>query len=239
MSNETPSDTVLEETPGRALQLLSGISRKPVIYSALIEFGYTEADHQEGWNLLHEVSGYNVKPARIAETSEASAALVAVDAWDEPNFRIIRATLARRFPEQRDFVFADDLQPATGAESLLSVGTLLDRLDALDSGHKYRKAHHKKDKEAVELLARRGITAAVRKHLREQIKIASTPTKAAVVKPAVDPEKRREGLIELHAWFSEWSEIARIAIKRRDYLIFLGLAQRRTPEKKEPAPSPK
>jgi hypothetical protein len=33
-------------------------------------------------------------------------------------------------------------------------------------------------------------------------------------------------LTALRAWFEEWSGIARVAIKRRDYLIRLGLARR-------------
>jgi hypothetical protein len=33
----------------------------------------------------------------------------------------------------------------------------------------------------------------------------------------------------LRAWYERWSGIARIVIKRRDYLIQLGLAARRSP----------
>ena len=50
--------------------------------------------------------------------------------------------------------------------------------------------------------------------------------------------KRLEALLELRKWYLEWSEIAGIAIKRRDHLISLGLASRRassgaTPEDPE------
>ena len=40
-------------------------------------------------------------------------------------------------------------------------------------------------------------------------------------------------LTALRAWFEEWSGIARVAIKCRDYLIRLGLA-RRHPKATEP-----
>ena len=43
-------------------------------------------------------------------------------------------------------------------------------------------------------------------------------------------------LTALRAWFEEWSGIARVAIKCRDYLIRLGLA-RRHPKATEPGNS--
>jgi hypothetical protein len=39
-------------------------------------------------------------------------------------------------------------------------------------------------------------------------------------------EQRKSALIAARAFFEEWSELARTVIKRRDYLIRLGLAQR-------------
>jgi hypothetical protein len=47
--------------------------------------------------------------------------------------------------------------------------------------------------------------------------------------PAQEPAKdgpKRQDLENLRAWFVEWSETARAAIRRRDYLIRLGLAKR-------------
>jgi hypothetical protein len=35
------------------------------------------------------------------------------------------------------------------------------------------------------------------------------------------------GLVALRAWYEEWSEIARVAVTRRDQLIRLGLASRK------------
>jgi hypothetical protein len=51
------------------------------------------------------------------------------------------------------------LQPATGAEALLGIRALLDRLDQLEKGPS-RKATRKQDSEALALLAERGIGSA-------------------------------------------------------------------------------
>jgi hypothetical protein len=42
----------------------------------------------------------------------------------------------------------------------------------------------------------------------------------------------RQALVEQRQWFEEWADVARSVIKRRDQLIRLGLASRRS----SPAP---
>jgi hypothetical protein len=44
----------------------------------------------------------------------------------------------------------------------------------------------------------------------------------------VAERKRKNALARLYAWHREWSEIARVSIRRRDQLIRLGLAYRKT-----------
>src|SRR5262249_37706364 len=150
----------LDATPGRVLLFLRGVGTSPIIRGALAAAGYKPADHDEGWQLLHKTSGYSTQPE--PEDDSASRAAAQVDAWDEPTFRRTNLALARRFPDQRDFVFENKLEPATGAASLVSVSTFLDRLDALENGLD-RKATRKKDHAALALLAERGITPDVRK----------------------------------------------------------------------------
>jgi len=69
---------------------------------------------------------------RTRPDAAARAAITEIDAWDEPGFRRVGAALGRLHPEQHAFVF-DGLTAARGQGSLVSVTTLLDRLDALDS----------------------------------------------------------------------------------------------------------
>ncbi len=109
----TTSRQVLEETPARSLIFLRAAGTSVPITAALATRGYTPADHQQGWDLLHRVSGYD-RIGTPVDTNAASEAIATLDAWDEPNFRIINVTLLRYAREQAAFVF-HDLSPATGA----------------------------------------------------------------------------------------------------------------------------
>ncbi|MEO5726050.1 MAG: hypothetical protein ABI134_20685 [Byssovorax sp.] len=221
-----PSRQVLEEIPTRSLKLLSALSRSSIIHAALAARGYTEPDHQEGWELLLQVTGFRRPAVAAAESTAARDATVEIDAWDEPNFRLIRAALDRRHPEQSLFVF-EGLTASTGAGAVVGVATLLDRLDALEKSPE-RKATRKADQAALDTLAKRGIPTAERARLRALVTTAMTAAKAEEdASDAADDGAPNEALLKLHAWYGEWSEVARAVIKRRDHLIRLGLAKRK------------
>lgn len=239
--DDSISDTVLAETPARVLKFLGAVSRSSRIRSTLATRGYGDEDHQEGWSLLLKDSGYaNPKPPTGA--TEAAKATAELDAWDEPNFRVIRATLERRFPDQAKFVFANDLAPSTGAGAVLSVATLLGRLKALKDASD-RKATRKQDHAALAVLDQKGYSAAELARLAGLVETASQA--APVVDPSADratEDEQRAARLAVRAWFDEWSETARAIVKRRDDLIALGLAARRSSDKTAPAnggaPSP-
>ncbi len=221
-----PSRQVLEEIPTRSLKFLSALSKSSIIHAALAARGYTEPDHQEGWELLLQVTGFRRPAVAAAESTAARDAAVEIDAWDEPNFRLIRAALDRRHPEQSLFVF-EGLTASTGAGAVLGVATLLDRLDALEKSPE-RKATRKADQAALDTLAKRGIPTAERARLRALVTTAMTAAKAEEdASDAADDGAPNEALLKLHAWYGEWSEVARAVIKRRDHLIRLGLAKRK------------
>ena len=139
--------------------------------------------------------------------------------------------LSRRFPAQRDFVFAN-VEPAKGVAAVLSVSLFLDRLDALERG-KGRKATRADDRAALELLAARGIGQAERQRLRALVQTVERgtlertgkTTAPAAATPVAQPGFE-ESLVELYLWHKDWATSARAAIKRRDHLIKLGLARR-------------
>lgn len=221
-----PSRQVLEEIPTRSLKFLSALSKSSIIHAALAARGYTEPDHQEGWELLLQVTGFRRPAVAVAESTAARDAAVEIDAWDEPNFRLIRAALDRRHPEQSLFVF-EGLTASTGAGAVLGVATLLDRLDALEKSPE-RKATRKADQAALDTLTKRGIPTAERARLRALVTTAMTAAKAEEdASDAADDGVPNEALLKLHAWYGEWSEVARAVIKRRDHLIRLGLAKRK------------
>lgn len=225
----------LEEAPARALKLLRAVGTSIPIRAALAARGYGEDDHQEGWSLLHAASGFVPTGGAGEIDVGVRDAIRELDAWDEDGFRVVRATLERRFPEQAKAVL-EGLAAATGPGAVLGVKTLLERLDALEKGKS------KDDHAALALLGKRGIDKDARKRLRALVEKAESPAEgdagAAAARAAIDG-KRAAALAALRAWYEEWSEIARATVKRRDHLILLGLARRKAPTKKEnAAPTP-
>jgi hypothetical protein len=216
---------VLEGTPVQALTFLRTSATKVEIRARLFEAGYSEEEQRLGWRLLLDASGHRPESLPESDDAAARAALAEVDDWDEPGFRRVAAALGRLHPEQHAFVF-DGLKAAQGQGALVSVTTLLDRLDALESApdrHATREADHA----ALATLEQRGIGRQVREHLRERIAVALT-AKAPVPTPEqpMTPE-REQALRELRAWYVDWAETARAIITRRDHLIMLGLSRRK------------
>ncbi len=146
----------LEKAPERVFRFLMALGRYPVIMRHLEEVGYSPKDHQDGWDLLHQLSAYN-QPKSTPSASSYKEALASLDRWDEPNFRRASAALQFRYPEQHAFLF-HDLKAEQGERAVLSVQTFLDRVEALEHASRpERKASAKQDKEAVQLLYQRKI----------------------------------------------------------------------------------
>ncbi|WP_437929799.1 hypothetical protein WMF37_11275 [Sorangium sp. So ce291] len=247
IDGEGPSRQVLAEVPGRALRFLSAAGKNRQIRALLRERGYTDEEHKEGWDLLHRASGFGTGEPDEVEDAEVGKAIAELDAWDEPHFRLIRAALQRRHPAQEKFVF-DNLTAQVGPAAVVSVKTLLDRLDALEKSPA-RKASRKDDHAALETLAKRGITREERTRLRQLVDAASGAGvaaeeddeeaigDAATVRAVVDSREHVEALRALHAWYREWAETARAIVKRRDFLVRLGLAHRKVKAKVKPSPA--
>jgi hypothetical protein len=237
--SQTPSRQVLEETPSRALAFLRAVGTSAPIRAALAKAGYTEEEHALGWSLLHKVSGYSATMPKATEDTSARDAIAELDALDEGLFRRVRAALRRLHPEQEAYVFGDELGPAQGAASVISVSTLLQRLDGLKSAPE-RKKTRKQDQAALDTLAARGITAEERERLRALVEAAQRAVAVSDEETGSnDAGEREQGLLALRSWYLDWSDTARSVITRRDYLIRLGLAQRKKAAKKSaPAEEP-
>jgi len=144
------------------------------------------------------------------------AAVAELDNWDEPNIRLIRAALTRH-PEAQAHVL-EGIQPVVGPEAVLNVARILERLDALETTAAGQAA--------LATLSKRGLDAAERKRLAALVKTAKGTGKVAA--PTSSDEEYEQALLQLRDWYTEWSEITRLIVKRRDHLIRLGLAERRT-----------
>ena len=126
---QTVSDSTLDQTPARALTFLRGAIRVEIA-RLLAGVGYGEADHSEGWTLLHAASGYSPSDATTvlqggATDEDVAAAVRFVDAFDEDGFRITEAALRRHFPEVNEFVMTG-LTAKKGVAALIDVQTFLD-----------------------------------------------------------------------------------------------------------------
>jgi hypothetical protein len=226
------SATTLEEAPRRTLTFLLGVSRSEVIRALLAESGYDADTHAEGWVKLQAVGGHAPGGGLPPINKETSEAVKTLDQWDEGGFQLLELAWQHRYPEQLAFVLSGGLHAESGNASVMSVATLLSRLDELESSPS-RKDSHEQDVAALALLARRGISKAERKRLAELVATARSFRTPEAPKLTVSPEEHHAALLALYVWLTEWSGIARLKIKRRDHLILLGLAKRRS--KKEPA----
>lgn len=236
----TVSRETLNNTVTRSVAMLRAIGTSDAIRAAMASRGYDNAEHERAWGLVHRASGY--EPGSLPPPSMSGAAgeaIAHIDAEDESTFRLVKATLTHRFPAQAEFLLKG-LTPAKGARAVVTMRQLLDRLDALDHG-KGREETRADDQAALAVLARRGVSEEFRKQMRAEVRTAETFDEVAA--PRVDTTAREEkhlaDLQALRAWYEEWSEIARIAVTRKDLLIRMGLAQRKAPKAKASGGEPK
>ncbi|MCC6528426.1 MAG: hypothetical protein IT373_37620 [Polyangiaceae bacterium] len=215
-----PSRQTLDEVPARAFKFVMGYAESLAARVALAQKGFDAEEHAYAWSRLQQLG--QMPNGQLELDKVVRDAVLEIDNWDNPNFEAIRMCLERGFGPQSAFLF-ENLQPAEGSQAVLGVETLLDRLDALESGVG-RAETHEADLAALALLGKRGYTKAELTRLRGLVKA----TKAtAVPTPLVSDEQRVQILLELYQWLSDWSAQARLAKLGRASLIRLGLAKRR------------
>jgi hypothetical protein len=233
------SDEVLEQTPPRASKMLNAIGAVPEIRTLMANAGMTDEEIEEGGRLLLACWGQLPSAKRDQDTEEARAqrtATAELDQWDEPNFTRHGATLRRHFPSAGAYVF-HELAASEGADAVAGVATFLRRVDALENGtDPARKDTRKEDKKAVLLLDKRGLTKEERERLGGLVQLALKPT--ATLEPAPEADKQRrearvKALVALKDWYEEWAAAGRVVVKKRVYLIRMGLANRKKPKKPE------
>lgn len=225
------TDEVLEETPVRAAKLLSGLAANPVARTRMSEAGMTGKEILIGQELLMACLSAPLPPIALAVTADSKAsqsALLEIDEWDGPHFVRLHSILTRGHIPVRDFIFRD-LKAETGAKAVTSVATFCSRFRVLQ-----QKTPVSPDvtvemaQAALVRLGERGYTDAEISRLEQLVATALGPTQTL---PPDDSgavaQKRREVLTELKLWYDEWADTARTVIKRRDYLIRLGLAYRK------------
>ena len=204
------------EKAERVLKFALG-ARQPRVVRALSPYGFTEEELQEGWTLLSQLTDNKLDVV----SSVIDQRLVGeLDAWENHWFAIIEIVLRNNFPNVHAVVFRN-LSQTEGAEVIISVSTLLDRLDAIvkprDEG-----GLGDEGRAARARLERRGVTTdvvGVARDILAQIGSFEPMPEGEGEEPVEtveDAEKR------LWSWYLEWSVIARAAIRDRRLLRSLG-----------------
>lgn len=211
----------LTEQLERTLAFLTH-ARNPFVMTVLGTRGFEQRDLDEGWDLFSTAAGAKLRYTSMSgdplAPDERAKLIADLDAWENRWFPVVNATLKRRYPQLHREVFKN-LSQTEGAEVLVSVSTLLERLATVGAKEGDGQA-------ADALLVKRGLTPEVRAEASESI--ATLKTAAAAPLPQIDSASKEEqeaARAEAWAWYLEWSEIARTVIKRGDILIRLGLRQ--------------
>lgn len=216
--NVNPS--TLERAPERAQRFLRGVVRNPAIYQAMLPMGYNAQHHQRGVVLLTEIIGLQkVKPSSPEANKRGLELLGRASALDGPLMTRIDGALRYSHPAQRDRLL-EGLSDATDFVAAANLRVLFTRYSALAT------SADPQDQAATRALDERGIDAAWMGKIQELLQALDT-FQIEPFEPSTQ-EERQAALLALHAWWSEWSNNARRAITRRDWLITLGLAYRRT-----------
>ena len=198
----------------RLLYFLMGL-RNHAIAGELARFGFGQDTLDEGWTLLRSVAGDRLEAVPIPPTSDEVAAL---DGWENRWFPIVGAVLKRHHPAEHAQVF-NNLTQTTGPEVVLSVGTLLTRLDAIAAAPSGGAVQ--------DTLVRHGFTAEVvakaRLLMTRIMQVSQQPSSGTVVSP-------EELLLRERAmwdFYLQWSTIARSVIRDRRMLRQLGFLKSR------------
>ncbi len=222
----------IELSLNRAASFFKTVARNPVVRGELLSRGLTDAELERGWSMYGALLGFRngraVHAVSAVSETEAARALNAIDAWDAPAFSAAKAVLANRYPKVERFLF-EDLVASTGPASVAGVERFLERVAMLRAG-KAAGLSAEESKGAMELLGARKILDEIQEsELRRLISVAKSGARPSEFRApdAIAPEREKQA-IEFLRWLHEWREVARTAIKRRDYLISLGLAQRRS-----------
>lgn len=220
----------LSETPTRTITLMQAAASNRAIRRKLAAVGLNAKEQRKAVDLLDALLVVPDSDVQEVENDVVRDSMNFVDDNDEEVHRVLRATLQFNYPDQYKYL-TDGLSPSTGMRAVLGMKTLCERYGTMVSGEN-REDTRKQDREALDLLTVRGVPASRMEELAKHVKrVVELQGDDAPMETDDSDVERVRALIELRKWYLEWSEMARVVIKRRDHLISLGLASRREPGK--------
>lgn len=214
-----PSEWALRELPARVVMFLRAAGTHPPLRAALEAGGYGPSDHAEGLRLLVAACPYRNGGLDPADDTAARDAVNELERWTKRHLARLRAALERLHPEAARLV--PEAGGLDGGEAVLAVATLLGRVGELET--------REPNGAVLATLAQRGFDDALRRRLGALVEVAQRVERPRVV-PRIDTEKDDAPdaeMVSLHRWYDDWAATARALIERRDWLIRLGLSERR------------
>jgi hypothetical protein len=211
----------LSDKASRVLKMLIGM-RTPRVASAMQAYGLTDADLQEGWTLLQNVSRTKLDNTKSGSLSIGT--LDHLDAWENRWFPVAAATVERRFPAVHAQLFKN-LSQTQGPGVAITVRTFVERYDEMVAG---AGTYGAEGTAAKAVLEARGLTSAVVDAARALLETVGKVETAPCGATLEDEQKRSEKAeADLWAWYLEWSAIARVAISQRALLKQMGFVSTR------------
>lgn len=215
---QPPSEWALRELPARVAIFLRAVGSIPPLRVALKAGGYGPSDHAEGLRLLAAACRYVDDGFDPSADEAARNAAAELDAWTRKHLLRLR-TAMERLHRDAAALFPDRLPE--GAAVILVAGKLLEQLAKLETEADGARV--------LETLKRRGLDAAERRRLALLVRDAQHAEPPPVASRAGTEAAEATGaeLVTLYRWYDDWAGTARAIVGRKDWLIRLGLLDRR------------
>lgn len=208
------------EKARRVLDFLLG-ARHWKVQRALGGHGWSEGDLVEGWTRLQRLTTDRLD----YQSSLVDPRLLgALDRWENRWFPVIEVVLRTHHPKAHEVVFRN-LRQTDGAEVVVSVSTLLGRLDAI-ARPEAEGGLGEEGVAARAMLEKRGVTAAVLTEARDMLAQIGSLAEPPTQPEPESTEAAKAAEDSLWSWYLEWSAIARVAISDRRLLRSLGFLRR-------------
>lgn len=203
----------------RVLTFLAALAN-PLIALRLRGYGLDQTELDRGWGLLRASSSLRLNSTPIGSDAGARS-VVLLDAWENFWFPITQTVLRVRFPAVEKWMFLN-LTQQEGDDVVLSVGTLVARLEQLDSKTGLEGEVAAQAEDARKLLADRGLTPEIVNEARGLLDDIARLKTVSIPDPEAQQLAKKEAEREMWAWYLEWSAIAQRVITNRRHLRELG-----------------
>lgn len=205
------SRSVLRLIPERAVVFLQGVATHAGIAVVLAKGGYDATQHADGLRLLAEACALGDGHEEAARAEQKALAIAEIDRWSRANLTRFALAIAHVHPADVS-LFDGVFELARERDHVAAAGLFIERILQLPADCDTRRTLAKRQLDIVEL-----------ERVRALVETAQTHIESKSAERAEEHERR---LLALRAWNEDWALTAKSLIRRRDWLVILGLAAR-------------